>query len=328
MNLFLLGAGFNADAGTVRTPYGERCFYPLVGDVARLCFPSGIPAGTSVEGLFCEAKEKHDTGPMQRLTEKLMEADNYLAHKLASPGESNCYSDFFEAFAGANFLTFNYDSLPEIFLFRTGRWYADDGYGVPVETDLIFDAVLPVDRKSASKVVHLHGSHCLRASGFEIRGDTGRRFASLAMLERPTFKFDPDSLSSLFSPYRRVLPDASYERTHGRVIAPIPDKASELERPFVRALYGAADAMVRACGTLVAIGYSFNLHDCSSYNPILKALALTGDRTLVIVSPEAAEIERRLSREFPNLRLVAIENTFKGWSTDSFRYPRTIGRSV
>jgi hypothetical protein len=323
VTLFLIGAGFNVDAGRCQTPYGAECWYPLVNDVARLCFdlePSNIPADRSIEDLFLEAHERNDRGPMKRLTDKLMEADYYLASKLASPGESSCHREFFEAFPGANILTFNYDSLPEIFLFRTGRWYPEDGYGVPVKAELSFGATLPADRKSTSLVLHLHGSFCLRASDFEMRGNPAEQIAWLVRLARPLFKFDPDCLSPVFLPYRRVLPDMSYEATEGRVIAPVPNKGPELEQAFVRELYGRACSLVRESGMLISVGYSFNSHDIASYGPILQALDESGERKLVVVSPGASKLAEKIRGEYPRLQIKPIDKTLKSWTADSFRY--------
>jgi len=53
---------------------------------------------------------------MEKLVERLIEADYRIAQRLASSESSNSYRVFFETFNGAQFLTFNYDSLPEIFL--------------------------------------------------------------------------------------------------------------------------------------------------------------------------------------------------------------------
>ena len=43
--------------------------------------------------------------------------DYYIASRLAFDETLNCYRRFFDAFAGSNFLMFNYDSLPETFVF-------------------------------------------------------------------------------------------------------------------------------------------------------------------------------------------------------------------
>lgn len=74
--LFLLGAGFNADAaGEAGSLYGNSiyvsryvldCSYPLVAATARLCF--GLdepPADRSIEELFRDALERRDYGPLE-----------------------------------------------------------------------------------------------------------------------------------------------------------------------------------------------------------------------------------------------------------------------
>lgn len=136
----LLGAGFNADAKAQAGPidgysiYNGRheiqCGYPLASDLAELCF--GIdrpPAGRSIEDLFQEAQEAQNAEPMRHLAEVLMKADYYLPAKLipAFGARSNPYASFFDRFADCHFITFNYDSLPELFLLNEGtlvspRW--------------------------------------------------------------------------------------------------------------------------------------------------------------------------------------------------------------
>lgn len=128
--VFLLGAGFNLDArdeaGTipVDSPYGPDQIdaeYPLVADTARLCFGlTKVPPGKSIEDLFSDAAGRNDYCPLKKLAECFRKADYYLAIRLAGE-QSNCYHKFFRGFAGSNFLTFNYDSPPETFVFRLGR---------------------------------------------------------------------------------------------------------------------------------------------------------------------------------------------------------------
>src|SRR5579871_1366751 len=139
MPTFILGAGFNVDATAEAGPivgesvYGEHyridCGYPLVAETMRLCFGlDELPTGGSIESLFADALARGDYGPLEKLADRLREADYRIATLIASGAASNCYRRFFDAFAGSNFLTFNYDSLPETFLYRLGRWYPHDGY--------------------------------------------------------------------------------------------------------------------------------------------------------------------------------------------------------
>lgn len=93
------------------------------------------PTGKSVEDLFAEALQASNYKPMEMLVDRLMEADYRIAQKLAtSGGSSNSYREFFQTFKDAQFLTFNYDSLPEIFLSQDGRWRPEDGYGVQFQS--------------------------------------------------------------------------------------------------------------------------------------------------------------------------------------------------
>jgi hypothetical protein len=116
--LCLLGAGFNVDANA-ESGATDGVAYPLAGDLARLCFDlSFLPNGKSVEDLFNDAEERDNRQPMRRLADCLMRADYDLLERLLAyfGAKRNCYSRFFERFVGSQYLTFNYDSLPELFL--------------------------------------------------------------------------------------------------------------------------------------------------------------------------------------------------------------------
>jgi hypothetical protein len=105
LNLFLLGAGFNIDATREAGPfYGNsicaglyeiQCGYPVVADVLKLCFGlTQLPSDKSVEDLFSEALHTGDYKPMEKLVDRLMEADYYIAHRLASSETLNSYRKF------------------------------------------------------------------------------------------------------------------------------------------------------------------------------------------------------------------------------------------
>jgi hypothetical protein len=324
--LFLLGAGFNIDAnheaGPVHNPYyGNKidCEYPLVAEMLQLCFGlDKLPADMSIEQLFSDAKKKHDIGPMERLVDRLMQADEYLALKLATSDTPNVYRRFFEKFSDAHFLTFNYDSLPEIYLHRKERWYPEDGYGVPVITELRFGVSLPPGRVSTSLVLHLHGSACVFGDEFAILGNPFEEVAQLVHTE-PRYAFDAHAMSGCFPHYGRAMFRTGFVRPEDRVIAPVPDKSEDLKQQFVRAAYARALPLVSNTGTLVSIGYSFNVLDKSSYRPILEALGQSSDRTLLLVSPEANRVRERLWMEHPNIKITSIEKTFGKWAADSFR---------
>jgi hypothetical protein len=67
------------------------------------------------------------------------------------------------------------------------------------------------------------------------------------------------------------------------------------------------------------MGYSFNPYDRVSYAPLLEALSQTADRKLILISPQAGEVLKRISTEHPELRVRAVEKTFREWAADSFR---------
>jgi hypothetical protein len=321
MVLFLIGAGFNIDAGSHRTPNGRDYRYPLMGDVARVCFdiePSMIPKGKSIEDLFADAESHGNNLPMQRLSDVLMDADHYLAHGLASASKLNCYSDFLDRYAGSHFLTFNYDSLLEILLFQRKEWFPDDGYGVTVQTELTFGNSLPVDRKSASKVLHLHGSLLLNFSEFNIEDDPSDGMALLNISAPTRFMFDPYCLANEFAPFERVRTGLFYQPTSCRVIAPVPNKGSLLVQKFSQAIYEKAGNLINNSEKLVSIGYSFSDHDRASYDPLLHALGETPNRRLILISPDASQSAKRITTLHPRLEVRAINKTFKEWSAAEY----------
>ena len=130
MPTFILGAGFNADAAGEAGRQQQDSGYPLVGDTLRLCFDlPGIPEGKSIEDLFSDALERRDYGPVAKLADRLRSADYYVAHALARADGMNRYQRFFRTFPDSNFLTFNYDALPETFLFHLRLWFRAMGTG-------------------------------------------------------------------------------------------------------------------------------------------------------------------------------------------------------
>ncbi len=230
MPTFILGAGFNVDAaaeaGRQQSEYG----YPLVGDTLRLCFDMAeVPAGKSIEDLFSEALEQNNYEPIRRLACRLRRADYYVARELALARDVNCYQQFFRAFPNSSFLTFNYDSLPETFLFRLGRWFPRDGYGVRV-------AHLPpgseefADRTASAFVLHLHGSLCIRISEFEPQRKPGETIAWLKKRNRPRYAFDPSSISANFTPFGRY---AGADDVEDRILAPVRNKLQGLKQRFI-----------------------------------------------------------------------------------------------
>ena len=323
MPTFILGAGFNLDATSEAGPiFGESlhdqidCGYPLVGDALRLCFElDRAPDGKSVEDLFANASERGDYGPLRRLAGCLRKADFYIARSIASDKKLNCYRRFFRTFAGSNFLTFNYDSLPETLLFQLERWFPHDGYGLPVATRVLpwskgFDG-----KKSSSLVLHLHGSLCIRTSEYEARRERGEGVAWLTKRDEPLYSFDPRSIPANFRGFDAHVGTDDIE---SRIIAPIPDKSRDLEEPFIRGTNENAEAMVRASDKVVAIGYSFNHYDRASYQRLLHALGKSTGRRLVVVSPDAGTIANSIRPCFPDLSIEAVDATFREWTAASF----------
>jgi len=325
--LFLLGAGFNIDAnheaGRITNSYDGSaipCGYPLVAAVLKLSFGlDEAPKGKSVEDLFARALEVGDFKPMEALVDRLMEADYYVAWKLATTGNRNSYQRFFEYFDEANFLTFNYDSLPEIFLSRKDRWFPEDGYGVRVQTEPAPLAKPATSTRSSSLVVHLHGSSCVYTIESDIKGNPVGGIAELIHLDEPLYAFAPDSIGNCFPRYRGVMSVTGRMRPDERVIAPIPDKGEHLKQAFIQKSYSVALPLIRQAGVLVAVGYSFNPYDRSSYHHLLQALGESKERTLLLVSPEVGELSERISKEYPALTVRSVAKTFRQWGADSFR---------
>ncbi len=326
----LLGAGFNADAKAQVGPvFGHsiyigrheiQCGYPLASDLARVCF--GIdqpPTGRSIEDLFYGAQQSGDLEPMRRLADVLMKADYYLPERLipALGAPQNPYSSFFDRFVNSHFLTFNYDSLAELFLLHRERWYPHDGYGVPVAAELAAGAEDIRKRSSPSLVLHLHGSLCVYTSTFTFEKSPGDRVAWYTPREEPKFLFDPDSIGLPFTPFARSPLVLGYPRPERRVVAPVPDKTEGLTKEFIASVYQRAAEVLRSSLALVVVGYSFNPHDASSYAPILAAAASRG-LPVVVVSPDAREVEARVAPDYPGSSFEPVPRTFVAWAEAGF----------
>ena len=318
--LFLLGAGFNIDAAGIAKDLGilehdPVCNYPLVSDTLKICFGAGnIPPGKSVEVLFAEAIAANSDEPMDRLSNFLMKADGYIARRLAHSEKPNCYRGFFEAFQDCQFLTFNYDSLVETFLFQMGRWFPHDGFGVNADVQRPWDFKGPPGTAiSTLTVLHLHGSLCVYATEFEITADR-----QLVQRERPYFTFDPSEMSGKFTSYERKV-GWGYRHPHERVIAPVPSKAEGLTEVFIKEVYAKAEGLVCSSGNLVAIGYSFNEHDRESWVRILSALSASSHPKLLLVSPESESVAERLRPAFPRIEIGSAKQTLKKWIDGAFR---------
>jgi len=317
--LFLLGAGFNKDAkkeaGKIEV---VDCGYPLVHELYKICFPEkGISSSVSIEELFDTEIKRNNYEPLRKLYDTIMKADYHLANKLLLNKEcsKNCYNKFFNDFQQSSFLTFNYDSVPEAFLLRLEQWFPQDGYGVPVETEIAFNTPKECKEKaSTSLVLHLHGSFCIYTHDVELTPGYNGNIDIIGIKENPEFIFDPDSIADLFHPHTRVFPKiGSYVTIEMRVIAPVPDKAEQLKSNFIEKVYSKSYDLLNDANVLVVIGYNFSTHDKSSYNPLLEHISKKGNGKILIVSPSASEINKRLKSEYSSIEWLSVNATFKEW---------------
>ncbi len=309
--VFLLGAGFNADAA------GEagdcQRTYPLMSDLLKPCFNiDTVSPGQSIEQMFQSSIDSGNYQPIDRLYALVMEADYCIAQLLRPDGShpNNVYARFLADFPTASLLTFNYDSLPEIILFGMQQWRPEDGYGIPVQVSLhhIDPSILP--HCSRRSVLHLHGSLCLYPQSFFIEKSTGRAFDTLRSRTQPEFLFDPDALGPCFPPFQRIQPGHFYRHVSERGIAPVPNKASRLTDALIGATYEQAQSLLRRSNKLVVIGYSFNPHDVASYDPLL---AGSDGLNIVLVGPDAAGVTRRMQNSYPRLRWEYVPCKFRDW---------------
>ena len=323
--VFIIGAGFNVDAVREAGPiFGDsiyigrhqiRCGYPVVGDLARLCFGlESPPVDRSIEDLFQEAAERRDREPVRRLANELSKADYYLSHALIFENEGNSYAAFFRQFHRSHFLSFNYDALVELFLMSHQAWFPTDGYGVPAEVGVIVGHEDWRERRSSSKVLHLHGSLCLFSSLFDVRAGDRPGHAHLEMREQPRYHFDPHSIGHCFTPFERAPLPLGFERPEERIIAPAPSKSTGLVHEFIQAGFAHARRLLESSrDPVVSIGYSFNEHDRESYDPLLSALRSNRSPKLAVVSPQAEQIRDRLSSDYPGVEVLAEPYTFSEW---------------
>lgn len=320
--VFLIGAGFNADATAEAGPiYGHsidigrhqiQYRYPLLADLPRICFErESLAPDESVEHLLAEAQDSGEKEPFERLAREIMRADYYLVPELTREDSHNCYARFFNCFETAQFLTFNYDALVDLFLLRRGRWCPDDGYGVPVLAGRS-QAAQP-SSGSKSLVLHLHGTFCLYISDHQFVDRTGSGIEWYEDVNPPRYIFDPHSISNLFHPYRRTPPTFGYEPFERRVVAPVPDKTTGLQGQFVQRMYQLAQKFLASADVLVAIGYGFGPTDEASYMPLLKALQRAKAPRLLIVDPAARSIAARLRPRVLRTDVCALDWTLNQW---------------
>ncbi len=260
---------------------------------------------------------------MRRLVDVVQEADYYLASGLSCAADplGNCYLDFFSDFQTSSYLTFNYDSLPELFLMKLGRWDPRTGYGVSVRVGLQPTGSVQPVLETGSLVLHLHGTFCLETEEFSRPTMRANEIAWIEPLPEPEFYFEPGPIAFCFSPFRGARVGHSQYAPEW-VVAPVPNKAKSIASPFVRIMYQQAQELARSHSVLVVIGYSFNRYDQDSFQPILNAVAEGGHQVL-IVSPDSAAVKNTLSGMYTDIVFRSVASTFAEWVRDG--YPGLIG---
>lgn len=342
-HLFLIGAGFNIDANRLSGWEPEYFYpgnevgmthddssmaweqkefplhYPLVEDIRNICFGPDIQRALSVEDLFSDAYKIHDHFVLNRLSTVIRGADYYIASKITSDLR-NPYNVFIQKFEDSHFISFNYDALLELFLYRQKKWSPEDGFGVDAEVEKK-SLLKPEDKtcKSNTIVVHPHGSLYLYPVESNISEPDSTNTQWLTMRDTPRFIFDPDCNQSLFKHYCRPDDMHGYQHPYYRFIPPINDKSGSLEDHYYKIIMEKVLDLVVDSEILIAIGYSFAESDTCSYEDILRNLFRDGKR-LVIISPEAEEITERLRIRYIRLSpdIVSIPLTFAQWAERGF----------
>lgn len=315
--VFLLGSGFSAAANPHgrRKGVGRAPQYPVMRDLAELCFPSGYDLGRGIEYAFAAARERNDPGPIDRLVDVIQDADHYIGSSAAEDRGSS-FQKLLDRFPGVDFLNFNYDCLVELLLLKRGLWNPVDGFAVRAEAETPPASGGMENRPSCSCVLHLHGSLYLYASEVDFVPDERTNITWLKPRSRPAYVFDPDALAGSFLPYQSGQQGLAYRLPPERIIAPVPDKGTALLQGYVREIYTAAQERLSQAQLLVAIGYNFSDTDRASFDRLLAALR-HGVRA-VVVSPNATEIVGRLRLLYPAITWLDFASTLQEWVDDGF----------
>ncbi len=330
--IIILGAGFVAEAGEIvgdipvefsfRGPHKLRVRHPLVTDLARLCYPGRVLAeGESVERWFQESIVSHEYNPIRTLIDTLMRADYYTVPQLVGEDalSENPYQEFFRVFEDADFVTFNYDSFIEGSLFRLGRWFPQDGFGLEVAVGQEYTVEPPIVKPSRSLVLHLHGSALVSESTVDQSEPDEAGIRWIKPKPKEEYLFEPNAVSHLFFPWKRAhRPPEGYDPIERRVIAPVPDKSEGLRRAFALEVRRRAAEMVEHAGRVIAVGYRFNSRDRASYAFLFEALTKRQNPVLQLVDPGAGAIVDRLKASWPAVRFDLVECTFSEWHATGF----------
>jgi hypothetical protein len=192
-----------------------------------------------IEYAFSAAQARHDPGPIDRLVEKIQEADHYIGSHAADDRGSS-FQKMLDRFSGVDFLTFNYDCLIELLLLRRGVWNPVDGFAVRAEVETLPASGAVENRPSSSCVLHLHGSLYLYACEVDFVADARANITLLKPRSRPAYVFDPDALAGSFLPYQSGEHGLAYRLPPERIIAPVPNKTPALLQGYVQEIYEAA----------------------------------------------------------------------------------------
>ena len=318
-SVFILGAGFSLAANRqypqADSPLAKR--YPLASELGSECFGASWNHSAAVEAAFEAAVRSGNREPIKRLVKLIQTADYHLGWPEAQDGRSS-YARLIDRFIGAQFLSFNYDSLLEQVLLHRCLWNPHDGFGVPVET-----GAAPQNHPdiSQSQILHLHGSVLLYAVEFSVsQREAADNTLWMKSLKEPRFVFDPDNLGHCFAPFEREAPGLGYRHPDQRIIVPVPDKTQELMKPYVRAVYARAQALLGVADRAVSIGYRFAECDRASFDPLVLAL-VRGGKPLCVVDPHAGEIVAALRKRYAELDVTDVRLTFEEWSESGFRLP-------
>lgn len=242
-----------------------------------------------------------------------MQADYFITPHLLNRGShpDNAYLKFLKDFHTSPILTFNYDSLVEIILLDEGAWCPDDGYGIPVKTNpKKFRSGKKITQTSIRPVLHLHGSLCVYSSIFELVQTPGTVYPILSERHSPEYIFDPAAIANRFPDFNRIPPGPDYSPVANRVIAPIPNKAKNYDNKFIKAVYNKATELLHKASLVVAIGYSFNKHDNTSFSTLINAAAC---HRILIVSPDADSTANQLRKDYPNINWDCRNILFTEW---------------
>lgn len=319
--VFIVGAGFSL-AANAKYKMADRQFakcYPLATDLGIECFGSSWNSAEGVEAAFAAALEGRQREPITKLVTLIQTADYYLGPAEARDRHS-VYGKLLVHFPGAQFISFNYDSLLEQVLLRRKLWSPHDGFGMPVKTGESPQG--PAIASSKVLVIHLHGSLLLYAVEYDWQQkDPQHNMTWMTPRTEPEFRFDPDALGHCFDPFTRASLGLGFRYPEERVIVPLPDKRESLRERYWRVVFDRACGLLETTEQVIAIGYRFAECDRLSFEPLLKTTVIK-QIPLWVVAPDAIDIARRLRSLHPRLGVHAISTTFTNWAEQEFQLGR------